>query len=138
MEKTFVAEFDEDMRALAPKVADEITRKLRVHKDVPRATGELATSIQTIDIRITTSRILIDYDALADHANILDKGIKIQPILPKNKKALASADGSFGPVAFANPARVLNKYRGWWEKVFRAVTDRELTRLIEENLGNRR
>lgn len=136
MEQSFVAEFDAEIRRLAPVVADEITRSLRRHRDVPRATGELANSIQTINIAVSNNRVLIDYDALAEHANILDKGIKVQPIRPVNRRALASADGSFGPVASANPARVLNKYRGWWERVFRAVTEQQLTQLIEENLGN--
>lgn len=136
MEQSFVAEFQDELRAMGPAVGNEIEQSLRRHRDVPRDTGELANSITRIGLQTTANRTVIEFDALADHANILDKGIKVQPIRPRRKQALASGDGSFGPVASANPAATLNKYRGWWERVFRAVTDAELTALIEDNLGN--
>lgn len=137
MEPTLVEEFDADMAALAPVMANELVRPLRTHRDTPRATGTLANSIQVVNVNSQVGRISADFQADADHAGILDAGIGVRPIRPVNARALASADGSFGPVASADPARTLNQYRGWWERVFTAVTDSELDRIIEANLGNR-
>ena len=116
----FVDGWDACIKQLHSEVPKRVIAEVRQSSDVPVASGELRDSIIAEDVTSSRSQLTFTIAARAEHANILDRGIKKDPIVPNGRSGGGGQalywPGARHPVPSVSVVQRLNRYRGWYEK----------------------